>query len=446
MIFGFGHNRSKIKSEHQAVLEEKYKAVTTDLERAEATVNFCEEYDYSQRSVIALLNRLGLYNGKLTSLMDAVTKTREYSVKFKQQICDQYLSKKPTYDTSKEITQNIAKINKISLSDVVGILNVEGVLISKMRASFGSVKLRDRFFTDDRVEKILAAQDIYKQGITENEKKRLAMVAVHNKVISSLHGISSIPSDAILLECKKGLKHIDQDMISKDVKYATPYSIRLWIEDANICYTYPFEADNIKRIKNMFHEDKEYLGSFYMNNGEIKNTFIDTFNGILPIFRINSDNLLMYSHEGDFYIKTDVSGSGGGSSYAKAIVGGVLLGSAAAIIASREEIKISTTSEEVDKRNTVLYYKYNDEIVDATFDSETYKIFKKLLPGKDSSAVDKLADSAPKTGDNKSSTNGSAVAEHDISQRLDKLKILLENGYITKYEYDEKRKKIIDQI
>lgn len=447
MIFGkIFHNRNKIKTEHSAVLEKEIKLAKSDLDSARVIVSFCEQHDYAPRAVIALLSRMGLYNSGLMPLVKSVINSRGYSVEFKHKIRDQYLSKNPTYDTSNEITRKIASVNKIPLSDVVDILREETVMISRLGDVAKSYMLRNKFFTKERVEEILTKLNIDFAEIPEDKKLHLARAVVHGKLISSLEGSKSIPSEAFLLECKKGFIGIEQDMFNKNIKHANPYPIRLWKEGDDICYTYPFDLDNINCITNLFHENKDYSGSFYLDNGEIKNSFLDAFNGVTPIFKINSRDLLFYSHEGDFYIKTDVSGSGGGSDYVKAIVGGVLFGAAGAIVASRKGVNISTTTEEVDKRNTVLYYKYKGEIMDAHFDSNTYKTFKRLLPGKDSSVIDKLSGSPPTSTDNTSTEEVAAATNDGITERMKKLSSLLENGYITKDEYEEKKKKIIDEI
>lgn len=371
---------------------------------------------------------------------------KEYSDEIKQKVINQYTSSNPTYNTSKQITRQIAERLGIQLNEVVDILKEPKILLSGMGDWNQSQKLYREFFSEDRIAKIFTTTGASSSETTEDGRRREALRTIHNQLISELQKNTPIPADAIHLECEKGLKHIEDDMTSKDMDYHRNYSVYAWKDGDDLCYTYLFELNNLKPMRNLYLNRKSYFGSFYESKGKIKNSFLDAFNGAIPVFRIKHDDLLFYAHEGDFYIKTDVKGSGGGTDYARAIVGGVLFGAAGAIVASRKGVNISTTTEEVDKRNTVLYFKYNGEIADAHFDSNTYKTFKRLLPGKDSSVIDKLSSSTPKSTAKQSTEEAAAATDNDITKRMKKLSSLLEDGYITKDEYEEKKKKILDEI
>ena len=281
----------------------------------------------------------------------------------------------------------------------------------------------------------------------KEERKTEAKKKVYEQKASEIILKSKVPKNAIQIKCFKGLNHIIENMQKKQppVKPAgNDIWICLWKYNEDLMYTYNIMNYNAWQDSSVF---------YYDSMGEIQNKFLDTFSDGLPHFKIKYDDIFFYAREGDFYIKTDVRGSGGGSDYGRAFVGGILFGGAGAIVASRQDVQINTTTTEVDKRDTRLFYKYNNKIIDAHFSSDTYEIFRNLLPDKDAKVIERLSKSIPEKADKIASTvdrteeKGSILGiEDDVYTKLDKLNALKEKGIITEEEYGEKKRKLLDQI
>jgi len=163
----------------------------------------------------------------------------------------------------------------------------------------------------------------------------------------------------LTLTYKRGLLSIEEDMSRRDIK-RNGCELKIWILGDEICFTY-----NLNKIyKNYFNLSRLGGGDAYRCKQ------LDVFEQELPVFTIKQDELLYYAIEGDFYIKSDVSGGGGGTDYIGAIAGGLLFGPAGAIVASRKENKVETVTTEIDKRETIFCYKHNEIINIAYFDKE----------------------------------------------------------------------------
>lgn len=261
------------------------------------------------------------------------------------------------------------------------------------------------FYISDDVNFVKSELDKKKNEVLKNEEERKV------NLVNELQENISMPKEAIKVWCNKGLKHIEDDMEKRELSCKYGYYVMFWKEQNNLYYTYGY-------------------------NGNYKYSDWEKFNGEMPVFKISDKDFLFYAREGEFYIKTDVSG--GGTDYGRAIVGGLLFGPAGAIVASRNKTKTSTM--EIDKRTTILYYKYNDELADAHFDKKTYNLFKSLFPSKDSSVVDRLSKLASKNVEQISSEK----IEEDVYTKIEKLGNLKDKGYITKEEFNIKKKQLLE--
>lgn len=144
--------------------------------------------------------------------------------------------------------------------------------------------------------------------------------------------------------------------------------------------------------------------------------------------KIQLDDIYFFAKEGD--VTTNVTASGGGSDIGRAIIGGILAGNAGAIIASRKETKVETTT--TDTRKTVLYYKGGQ----LTFAPGDYTALMKLIPDKEISAVQRIV--AQKAAQQPTTNTA--------TERLRSLKEMLDADLITAEEYEAKKAKILEDL
>lgn len=131
-----------------------------------------------------------------------------------------------------------------------------------------------------------------------------------------------------------------------------------------------------------------------------------------------------YIIQGEKYATTNIQG--GGSSLGKAIVGGVIAGGVGAVIASRENI--TSTTDFIDERRTVIYYQCGDKVSNIVLSSEAYDYLLENLPDKEYGYIMSLKE-------NKESS--------DISNELEQLAQLRDKGIITDDEFNLKKKQIL---
>ncbi|GAA0076214.1 hypothetical protein UT300005_05920 [Clostridium sp. CTA-5] len=161
---------------------------------------------------------------------------------------------------------------------------------------------------------------------------------------------------------------------------------------------------------------------FYKNN---PNNIVEKI--IIPI-----KNIKFFTRDGEYRVDNIVEG--GSINLPGAIIGGVIAGEAGAVLAGRKKIK--TSQKEVDKRQTYLYYIEDNQDKRIIFDSDTYNILLKLIPNKDFGFIEKnkiIETNIPKENNN---------IYHDIEQ-LSKLK---DKGILTKEEFIEKKRILLDKI
>lgn len=142
------------------------------------------------------------------------------------------------------------------------------------------------------------------------------------------------------------------------------------------------------------------------------------------------DNILSFTRQGDVHNETIIEGGGGGgSSISGAVVGGVIAGEAGAIIGSRKKVNpITSKNIVVDKRQTIIEYKDNDNIRYIFLNSEAYDILLQLIPNKEITFVNKKE------------------VKNDIYEKIEKLAELKEKGILTEEEFTNKKTQLLNEI
>ena len=185
------------------------------------------------------------------------------------------------------------------------------------------------------------------------------------------------------------------------------------------------------------------------------------FNNLLQVIyssAIDCDDVVFFSKEGDIQYTTSVYGGqikGGGSSIGGAIVGGIIAGGVGAIIGSRQKIEsegITSVENRHDSRITNIRYKKEGKFEARQYIGfQLYNMLLKYIPEKDLLQVQLSQNRIQETdsnivGTNISQQNYEAKQIDDTEDKLKKIKELYEKDLISKEEYDEKRKAIIDSI
>lgn len=164
------------------------------------------------------------------------------------------------------------------------------------------------------------------------------------------------------------------------------------------------------------------------------------------INRIPIQNIEYYLEKGDISFSTSVSGGGGGKANIKgAVVGGLLFGTAGALVGSHtgKDARIQSVSSEAvehDMRYVVLRYRdANNKIVDEEWDYACYAAFSELIPEKEYSYVQlHSANQQPAPKANQAPGEGSIPFDE-----LVKLKQLLDMGVITQEDFEATKKKLL---
>lgn len=128
-------------------------------------------------------------------------------------------------------------------------------------------------------------------------------------------------------------------------------------------------------------KDEEHL---YVTRSAPKNTVqeyeFQQHPDCYSIVAIKKQYIVALAREGDIHYVSNVKGSGGGTNVAGAVRGAFWGGAAGAIIGSREEIKIETTTEQVDDRCTKLQFLDGENrYAEWSFSYQEYFALAKLL-------------------------------------------------------------------
>lgn len=190
---------------------------------------------------------------------------------------------------------------------------------------------------------------------------------------------------------------------------------------------------------------------FCMTRDSIDKYFKST--GSYPqVVEIPLNKIEFYSIEGEEYIEQYVSGGNSGKvNIGGALVGGMLFGTAGAVIlGSRKTNEIKTTNRHVDTRVLVLrYFDQENERRTAFFDKKGWDVLHDLLPQFEREVViqinrNKVVQNT--LGNNSAISIENNTSSSDIEARLDKLVKLKEKNLISQEEYEKKRNEILESL
>lgn len=149
----------------------------------------------------------------------------------------------------------------------------------------------------------------------------------------------------------------------------------------------------------------------------------------IPILNILVDDIKYFDIKGEKEIHVS-GGGGGGLSFGGAVIGGLIAGPAGAIIGSREKTKPITTNE-VDMRQAILVFQYNNKDRFMFLEPDAYKLLIKLIPQKEFNLV----------------KSEMAYSGHsDCLSQIEHLSELKGKGIITEDEFNEKKKILLSKI
>ena len=150
---------------------------------------------------------------------------------------------------------------------------------------------------------------------------------------------------------------------------------------------------------------------------------------VIPI-----DSIRYYGCSGDVQYTSEVSG--GGANLAGAAVGGLLAGSAAAIVGSKIGTEVQTKTVKHDSRNLTIFYEKEGKIeaLEITTNAgEALSALRKLIPQKEESVVQ--IESQQK--------GRHMVAATSSADEIKQFKELLDSGIISQEEFDAKKKQLL---
>ena len=217
-------------------------------------------------------------------------------------------------------------------------------------------------------------------------------------------------------------------------------SFWIWKEQDFLCFN--------PRIKNI--DDIRYWISHNNNQIRVKDSYIDLPSPVISlddILQIPLSNIKYFSAEGEFYRENKIAGGGGGgSSLTGAVVGGVIAGSAGAIIGSRKKIDdITSTVIEHDTRCTILSYVDDSGIEKVmTFDYSAFKVLNDIIPEKEYDRVQAI-----QTANIVAQTQAQTTQQTNtdmIFDSIQKLAQLKESGIISSSEFEIKKGELLARL
>ena len=157
----------------------------------------------------------------------------------------------------------------------------------------------------------------------------------------------------------------------------------------------------------------------------------------VKIIKIPFESITYFAHEGDIYREQVISGGGSGDiNYEGAIVGGLIAGSAGMVVGGQRKVnEVTSKTVEHDTRKIRLLYTDKDGNKSLYFPHDCYDFFLDCFPEKDYEVVTT----------NKKKKHIKVNDEVSLKEKIKELKNMLEEGLITQEEYDEKRKKLLDE-
>lgn len=221
-----------------------------------------------------------------------------------------------------------------------------------------------------------------------------------------------------------------RDNAIKDVRVPKQFlktqSIGFWIDKVNL-YTL-LDLDHVlkKVIPEKIRPDQDFEYFKYPK----------TWLNIIPI-----KDIRYFKRVGQVRTETKISGGGGGgSSISGAVVGGLIAGTAGAVIGSRKKVEpIKSETITYDSRGVALAWRYqkDGEWRDngLHLDSQAYEILMELIPEKQYDYV--MSQKLPKE---------QPTQTKSTKEKLTELKEMLDDGLITQEEFDAKKQQLLENM
>ena len=206
-----------------------------------------------------------------------------------------------------------------------------------------------------------------------------------------------------------------------------------WVPDYLTIY---FNNDSFIFIRNPDFEMQKIQQGEYNSAEEAIKSYQD---GLMGCFKeIKVKDILYFTLETNSYTSVETEGGGGGGSSLSGAIGGYLLaGEMGAIIGSRKKIDPIKTSTHVGQSTRTILSYYDRDINDnniLSFARKAYDQLMDIIPEKEYNYV--MSQKVPKKAESGKSTK----------EKLIELKELLDDGLITKEEYETKRNEILNSI
>ena len=277
----------------------------------------------------------------------------------------------------------------------------------------------------DNIIKNADVQSACKQRI--NEIKNIAVKYDNwDKIIEALYNYND---------------RIKQEIIQGVPNYSANFD-KFWVSEESGVFHHQLCNENfIKAIEDIPFGYKriDIINQFKIevNNGDILEVNAED---IIKIEKIPLNNILYYKVDGNISYTEAVKNKGNGNN---ALIGGILFGATGAQIGASYDLQVTSETKEHDNRVIIFKYKdENDKITENVFPyAEYYDIFKALIPEKEYSVVmmrkgNEVQNEQPKQ----------AKTELSPIEKIRQLKELVDIGAVTQEEFEEQKKRLLNQI
>lgn len=166
-------------------------------------------------------------------------------------------------------------------------------------------------------------------------------------------------------------------------------------------------------------------------------TRVTETNNDFKILKIKIKDIEYFKNDGEKYREQKISGGGStGINVGGAILGSIIAGDAGMILGGQRKVnEITSTTITHDNRKTKFSYFEGKTRKTLYFALEDFEYFQDIIPEKDFDVV--------------STTRKNKLVKKEESstkKKLKELKELLDEGLIDKEEFDERKKKLLDEI
>lgn len=169
------------------------------------------------------------------------------------------------------------------------------------------------------------------------------------------------------------------------------------------------------------------------------------------ILKIKLKDIEYFKTDGEKYREQKISGGGStGIDVGGAILGSIIAGAPGMIIGGQRKVQeITTTTITHDTRKTKFSYFEGNQRKTLYFALEDFEYFQDTIPDKEYDIVSTKRKNKFVEEDASSTKNKTKTVEKEetsTKQKLKELKELLDEGLIDKDEFDERKKKLLDEI